>query len=696
MRLKKVKTSEFKLYVTPRYVKRYKDNQYEPFSSAIVKNYLRPNSTFVDVGAHYGYYSILAYLSQENVKVISVEPVKENFEILKKNIQAHKVRNYELYNLAASDKEETKFLNITEASDSVGFYNHPLTRTVKRIKIKTVPLDQLLQGQKINFIKLDVEGHELPVLSGMKQILRNNRDLLLLVEFYPELQKRAGYNPEELVKRLETLGFELILIDEVKRKYFRLNQNKYSWRDLMNQNLYANIFCLPKKKAVLTAYFSHTGELGGAERSLLDLLHQTQKYYALSHVIVPQKGPLLERLKEKAIPFDLISYNRWVSAKKHTELKDSLSSLVNIVDYIDELEKINPQVIYTNTIAIPWGALAAFFLSRSHLWHIHEFGDKDHGLFFTTTFAECARVVSILSEKIIYNSKAVQKAYEKYIDKKKGETVYYNIEITKRLLTQKIEKIYKDKNSLRIIIVGLISVSKGQDQAVKAVTDLIKNGYNIELLILGLYNNEDPYFQSLKKYIFANKINRIYFKNFVSNPYPYIGKADLLLMCSRSEAFGRVTLEAMMLGKPVIGADRGGTKELIRNSYNGFLYKYGDIEDLKEKIKFCSNHRDEIKRLGQNALAFSKKNFSQEKFAKRIYKMLLKLKKKKREHFPINKKILALMIKKSIDFQEIEKINGENERLKNEVLSINKKLNNIYNSKTWKLIRLYQRLFKSN
>src|SRR4030042_3461411 len=152
------------MYISPRYVHHYIKNKYEPFSSEVIVNYLKPNSTFVDVGAHFGYYSLLVSRCQKKTKIIAIEPVKENYEILKKNIKLNNIKNAKLYNFAASNKKEIKDFNLTEASDSAGFYEHPLTKTKKIIKVKSYPLDQILKNKKVDFIKIDVEGHEIAVL----------------------------------------------------------------------------------------------------------------------------------------------------------------------------------------------------------------------------------------------------------------------------------------------------------------------------------------------------------------------------------------------------------------------------------------------------------------------------------------------------------------------------------------------------
>jgi glycosyltransferase involved in cell wall biosynthesis len=70
--------------------------------------------------------------------------------------------------------------------------------------------------------------------------------------------------------------------------------------------------------------------------------------------------------------------------------------------------------------------------------------------------------------------------------------------------------------------------------------------------------------------------DRVTFEGALDDPFPAYRGADVVLMCSKDEAFGRVTVEAMKLGLPVIGVDSGGTKELIEDGVTGFLTPPGD------------------------------------------------------------------------------------------------------------------------
>jgi len=99
-------------------------------------------------------------------------------------------------------------------------------------------------------------------------------------------------------------------------------------------------------------------------------------------------------------------------------------------------------------------------------------------------------------------------------------------------------------------------------------------------------------------------------------------KMDVGVMSSYKEAFGRVTIEYMSNYMPVIGTATGGTKELIENGGNGFLYDLGNSIDLLEKMERFINEPYLIKDMGLRAREFSEK-FSAETNADNIYRIYM-------------------------------------------------------------------------
>jgi hypothetical protein len=97
-------------------------------------------------------------------------------------------------------------------------------------------------------------------------------------------------------------------------------------------------------------------------------------------------------------------------------------------------------------------------------------------------------------------------------------------------------------------------------------------------------------------------------------------------MCSNNEAFGRVTVEAMLSGSLVIGSESAGTKELIIPFETGLLFKQNDIDDFVDKIQYALNDREVSRRIAKNGQAYMYNNMTAEKNAFEINKIYNKIK----------------------------------------------------------------------
>jgi len=247
---------DFKLFISERYREHYVDNEYEPMSSRIIKNYLKDGDTFVDVGSHFGYFATLASKAAKNVKVIAVEPVSENASLLRKNASLNNIQDIEIIECAVSaEKGEVEF-NITEASDSAGIFEHPNTKTIKKRKLPALSVDEILKSRKADFIKIDTEGNELAVLSGMKNTIRDNPKLKMLLEVNPKCLQGAGFSAQDLLDKIHEYGFEITLIDDLQKQFFRVGENIDRYLEIVESRGYANLFVYKKGSISTTAFFS--------------------------------------------------------------------------------------------------------------------------------------------------------------------------------------------------------------------------------------------------------------------------------------------------------------------------------------------------------------------------------------------------------------------------------------------------------
>lgn len=135
-----------------------------------------------------------------------------------------------------------------------------------------------------------------------------------------------------------------------------------------------------------------------------------------------------------------------------------------------------------------------------------------------------------------------------------------------------------------VCIVGRIEHEKGQHIAIDALAKLVKQGVDVQLLIVGGAMTQ-TYLQELKQDITNRALsNKIIFTGFVTNAGEFIQLSDVLILATRKETFGLVLVEAMQAGVCVIASDKGGPLEIIEHEKTGLLFKSFDVDDLYEKI----------------------------------------------------------------------------------------------------------------
>ncbi len=146
---------------------------YEPY----VKRVFQPceGETVIDVGAHIGIYTLKAAKSVgERGNVLSFEPDQRNFRLLKKNIEINGFRGVRIVNAALDKNTVKKILHVTV--DPLYTSLNPSINTIEKIEINTITLDEVTEMFKLNridWIKIDVEGRELEVLEGGKRAFAN-------------------------------------------------------------------------------------------------------------------------------------------------------------------------------------------------------------------------------------------------------------------------------------------------------------------------------------------------------------------------------------------------------------------------------------------------------------------------------------------------------------------------------------------
>lgn len=373
-------------------------------------------------------------------------------------------------------------------------------------------------------------------------------------------------------------------------------------------------------------FVSHSSDRGGAERALIELIEALKIHGVECYVILPSSGELVDELRYRGITFDIIPYSLWMFKTSPTwvRARRGLAALANLLAVIliaGRIRRWRCEVVYTNTITVCVGAFAARLTGRTHIWHIHEFGYEDHGLIFYLGQKLSLWIVNQLSSLCIANSRTLAKKYERFIPSSKIKVVYYSMAFTARVTAGSATVPARNNADIRCVIVGILDEGKRQEDAIRAVSELARVGINAQLLIIGTANSR--YANYLRDLATKYSIDKyVKFMGYVANTSPFIDSADVVLICSKSEAFGRVTVEAMLAGKPVIGARGGATTELIQDGFNGLLYDLGNHLELADKIRYLYEHPNVSALMGKTGRQWASERFSEDRYGEDVFAIL--------------------------------------------------------------------------
>lgn len=319
--------------------------------------------------------------------------------------------------------------------------------------------------------------------------------------------------------------------------------------------------------------------------------------------VIPQKGDVAKRCAEDGIDVK-IAWTPWWGFGKWSRfrfidphvligwLPYTAILLPGIVQALLFFIRHRPTMVLTNTMTIPSHAIAAKILDIPHHWVVREFGRDDHQLWFLFGYRRTVRMVGRLSDSVICNSQAVEQAMLA-LDPTMNTHVLYPV-VDAALGTP--PKRYPGER-MRTILVGYFSAAKGQHLAIEAIAIARKAGIDIELTLVGTGSHEP--LRSRAQRVGVDDLLTIHGPT--RDLGPHWAAAHVGLMCSQSEAFGRVTVEAMRAGLPVCGTNSGGTPEIIEPGVAGLLSPAGDASALAANLMKLESDEDLRRRLAQGA-----------------------------------------------------------------------------------------------
>jgi len=610
------------------------DNEFianEDMTSNLIRQMAKGVKTFIDIGAGCGFYSILAGKSNPELEIHCFEPVHIFKDLLKCNLADNHIQA-SVHSCFTSETDGDIEIDFTNRIGEFWSRKTDDLSTVQFVNTQTKIADELFRNIPNGpiLLRIDSVKNKIKTFNGFLELIERTSDIRVIIRHFQGGLIDVQQKTSELVAYLQRLGFDVFVVDEENKQYHRYSQSD---KELdCRENSYVNLVCLKKERSANILFFSHSSYLFGAERSLMDLVgNLTAKYGILCTVVLPSDGLLRPALESLGAAIKIIPYSWWCAQPDFLpdkqEINKSLAaSYKEMYEHLLDFERIDPDAIVTSTMVIPWGTFVAKYLNRPHIWWVKEYGDLDHGLSFYFPFDEILKVITTSSNYVVVPSDSLLDTHFSDIAGKKG-LVAYNLKPEFSPGEQVQTSCFSDSAALKLLIFGVVRESKGQAEAVMAVHRLIEKGRNVELCILGHANN--PFGEKLKVQVQNFNISdRVHFLNFTPAVQPFIEQSDLVLMCSRNEAFGRTTVEAMLLGKPVIGTRSGGTTELIEDGVNGLLYTPGNVDQLVDCIEFFLNMPEKVKEFGESSREHILRKLAEKPVDDLMYNLFLEVKSK--------------------------------------------------------------------
>lgn len=343
----------------------------------------------------------------------------------------------------------------------------------------------------------------------------------------------------------------------------------------------------------------------GSAQCLLELLeYETKRGNITPIVITPRQNRISEICDQKGVENYSIAYSQFQIPKHDIFPVFALKYLVHTLryyltkdKYINELcvlaKSLNVDLIHTNTSVLDIGAEVSRKTGIPHVWHLREFGKKDFHFYATRPFA--VKWMSDSANRFIAISKAVKDVWEQRgIDQRKIVVLYDGVD-GKRF----VSKLPSSDGKLKMVMCGSFCEAKGQLVLVKAFAEM-DNTYRskVELSLYG--RQEGAYYDKVVSEIEKRGLQEtVLLKGYSENIPQELRQYDVGVLCSRAEAFGRVTVEYMMAGLCPLATEAGANIELIKDHDCGVLYPYGDVGALRRAIERLADDPDVVRSKGE-------------------------------------------------------------------------------------------------
>jgi glycosyltransferase involved in cell wall biosynthesis len=363
-----------------------------------------------------------------------------------------------------------------------------------------------------------------------------------------------------------------------------------------------------RRRKLRVVYLGHSAMLSGAELGLIDLLIAFDDIEPC--VILSEDGPVVERFRDLGIAVEVLPLTDGARLVRRRELSsvspDLVRAAVLTTGYALKLglrvRRIQPDLVVTGTLkAFVYGSLAARIASKPLIWHVH---DRISDEYLPPAAVRLLRGAARFSASgVIANSQSTLRTL--------GNVGVPVTVIHEPVSAPRRQRAGRRDGPFTVAMVGRIAPWKGQDVFLRAFARGFPQGDERAVLIGSPLFGEDDFLRVIEGLIAKLGLeDRVELRGFCDDVQAELATVDALVHASViPEPFGRVIVEGMAAGLPVVAAAAGGPVEIITDGVDGLLCAPGDVEGLAlalRRIAEDSRLADELGRAaGERAAAFS-------------------------------------------------------------------------------------------
>ncbi|MDV2495299.1 MAG: glycosyltransferase family 4 protein [bacterium] len=335
-------------------------------------------------------------------------------------------------------------------------------------------------------------------------------------------------------------------------------------------------------------------------------------------VVLPDKGPLWDRLQALDVPIRISPIQPWFNLHE-----DSASAALSwLADLPERVQRImdavyhwDIKIVHSSVMSVLEGALAAKLTGRPHICtgatnHFAYTGRKN-----IISPASVYEMLNSLSHTIVPVSSSVKEALSHFVAPTKLRVIHNGIETQSfhaHPSHDSLDPVLPNAESARaprVCSIGRVSVEKGFGLLIDAAALVVEAYPDALFSVFGPFYDKPLYRRLLQQIKRLNLVDNLNFEGPTERVQEELHATDLLVVSSEVEGLSLVALEAMLAGKPVVSTRCGGPEDIIVDGATGYLVPLDDPEALADAILNVLKDPERARQMGRNGLERVRQHF---------------------------------------------------------------------------------------